>query len=72
MIPTTTIISRSVKPAFFEGLIFIQLFLSFLNGVNKVTGGLFMITFFVHLLPVTNRLSRNLAGPMPECPFAER
>jgi hypothetical protein len=28
--------------------------------------------FFVHLLPVTNRLSRNLAGSMPECPLTER
>jgi hypothetical protein len=72
MTPSTTIISTSVKPAFFEGLIFIQLLLSFLSGVNKGNRRIIYDYFFVHLLPVTNRLSKNLAGPMPECPLAER
>src|SRR6266699_3974800 len=54
MMATTIMISTSVKLALREVLIFICFsnFLRFSCGVNTATGGLFIITVGVHLLPV--------------------
>src|SRR5262249_44916471 len=49
MMATTIMISTSVKPAFFDALIFILLF--YFRGVNNCIRRVNIITLFVHALP---------------------
>src|SRR6266487_5083633 len=69
MMATTIMISTSVKPALREVLIFICFsnFLRFSCGVNTATGGLFIITVGVHLLPVATARP-GLAAEVPTSP----